>query len=108
MEIKRFGNRNTDQTGNPWNAALNSYPLAAPAISSLDEDITAFKLHDHIALLYESTDEWKTVIVKFIATGIERGERCSFRCRGECCSGRRIKPALFHGRNRFVYAGRSV
>ncbi len=78
MEIKRFGNPDKDRTMKSWNVARNTGPLSVSPLSAIDEGIASFKLHDHICFLYESPDEWRTVIVKFIAAGLERGERCFY------------------------------
>ncbi|HAV10347.1 MAG TPA: hypothetical protein DCX22_01855 [Dehalococcoidia bacterium] len=78
MEIKRFGNSDKDRTARSWNIARNNGPLAVDPMSSIDEGIASFKLHDHICFLYESPDEWRKTIVEFIAAGLERGERCFY------------------------------
>ena len=63
MEIKRFVNPDKDQTMKSWNVARTTGPLAVSPLSTIDEGIAGFKLHDHVCLLYESPDEWRTVIV---------------------------------------------
>jgi len=33
---------------------------------------------DHICLVYETEDEWKSAVIPFIALGLERGEKCVY------------------------------
>lgn len=45
---------------------------------TLTEELRKLKSHDHLCLIYESTEEWRTAIIPFIKIGLEKGERCIY------------------------------
>jgi len=44
----------------------------------LGEELARFRPHQHLCLLFESTDEWKAAVVPFLLLGLERNEECLY------------------------------
>jgi hypothetical protein len=40
--------------------------------------LQTLKPHDHLCLIYESPEEWRTAVAPFIAIGLKHGEKCCY------------------------------
>jgi len=49
-----------------------------PEDVSLTSMLETLKPHDHLCLIYESTEEWRACVVLFISIGLKRGEKCGY------------------------------
>jgi PAS domain S-box-containing protein len=45
---------------------------------SLTSMLETLKPHDHLCLIYESTEEWRACVVPFISIGLKHGEKCIY------------------------------
>lgn len=46
--------------------------------SSLLKALRSLKPHDHICLIYETSQDWKDAVIPFLKIGLERGEKCLY------------------------------
>jgi signal transduction histidine kinase len=45
---------------------------------TLENALEALEPHDHLCVIYETEDEWRDVMVPFIAIGLRRAEKCIY------------------------------
>jgi PAS domain S-box-containing protein len=46
--------------------------------SNLKDSIEKLKPHDHLCIIYKTLEEWKTTIIPFLKSGLERNEKCIY------------------------------
>ena len=62
----------------PMPSRMLEEPQETPEAAALADAIARLKPHDHLCLIYETEDEWRSAVVPYMSEGLRRGEKCFY------------------------------